>query len=262
MIERVTWDDLPVELRSAVETRTGEVSATAEVQDGLNCSVALILDTAYDGRLFFKGVRETDEPGTAALRCEERINRAVGGISPTVRYRFDAGGWSALAFVYVDGRHADLGPGSNDLDAVAFIMKRMQDLKIPDFPIPQFADRLRKFLEPDEAEALAGNHLLHTDTNPHNLLIGNTGGEAYVVDWAMPAIGPAWVDPANTAVRLMECGQPPGDALAWLRGFASWRRASEHAVGAFVSATCRHWAATVGARSAEPSNERFRHLLG
>ncbi|MET8181480.1 phosphotransferase [Streptomyces sp. NPDC005336] len=261
MIERVTWDDLPAELRAAVETRTGEVISTEGIAEGLNCSAALIVNTAYDGHLFFKGVHHTDEPGMAALRCEERINPTVGGISPTIRYRFDAGGWSALAFVYVAGRHADLGPDSEDLGAIAFTIERMHDLRLPTFRLPQFADRFRKFLEPGEAEALKGSHLLHTDTNPHNLMIADHDRVAYVVDWAMPAIGPAWVDPAYTAVRLMECGQSPEDALAWLGGFASWRQANDPAVRVFVNATCRHWAATVGLASAEPSNARFRHLL-
>jgi hypothetical protein len=261
VIERVEWDDLPVELRTAAEARTGKVLTAERAEEGLNCSVALVLNTAYDGRLFFKGVRQADEPGMAALRCEERINPTVGGISPTTRYRFDAGGWSALAFVYINGRHADLGPGSKDLDAVACALKRMHDLRIPGFRIPHIADRLREFCEPGEVEALKGNHLLHTDTNPHNIMIGDNGGDAYVVDWAMPAIGPAWVDPAYTAVRLMECGQPPDEALTWLGRFPSWQRASESAVKAFVTASCRHWAATVGEAGAEPSNARFRHLL-
>ncbi|WP_065959057.1 phosphotransferase [Streptomyces sparsogenes] len=261
MIDRVEWADLPVDLRAAVESRAGTVTSADTVAEGLNCTTALVLQTAHGGRLFFKGVRHTDEAGMAALHCEERINSTVGGISPAIRYRFDAAGWAALAFVYIDGRHADLGPGSTDLPAVAATMQRMHDLRIPDFPIPQFADRLMKFCSPGDAEHLAGDHLLHTDTNPHNIVIDNRGGDAYVVDWAMPAIGPSWVDPAYTAVRLMECGQSPADALAWLDGFTSWRQASECAVRVFVEATCRHWVATVGDRGAEPSNTRFRHLL-
>lgn len=264
MSERVEWDGLPADLRSAVEARTGKVVAAEGIADGLNCSTALIIETAYNGPLFLKGVRRTDEPGIAALRCEERINATVGGIggvSPAIRHRFDAGGWTALAFGRISGRHADLGPGSQDLAAVASALRRMHDLPVPDFPLPQFADRLRTFLRPGEAQMLQGNHLLHTDTNPHNIMIGDGGGEAYVVDWAMPAIGPAWMDPACTAVRLMECGQPPEDALAWLGQFASWRQARPSAIHAFVDATCRHWTATVGEKNAEPSNGRFRHLL-
>ncbi|MBL1095932.1 phosphotransferase [Streptomyces coffeae] len=261
MIERVAWDDLPADLRAAVEARAGKVIAAETVAEGLNCAVALVLETAYGGSLFVKGVRHTDEPGMAALQCEERINPTVGGISPLIRYRFDAAGWAALAFVFIDGRHADLAPGSGDLTAVAATMRRMHELRIPSFLIPPFADRLRDFLEPCEAEHLAGKHLLHTDTNPHNIMISTHGGHANVVDWAMPAIGPAWVDPAYTAVRLMECGQSPEDALAWLSGFTSWRDAEKRAVRAFVDATCRQWAATVGEGAAESSNARFRHLL-
>ncbi|MEU8826505.1 phosphotransferase [Streptomyces sp. NPDC048636] len=261
MIERVEWDDLPVEFRTAVEARTGPVVAAESVAEGLNCSAALILTTERSGTHFLKGVRHTDGPGIEALRCEERINETVGGISPTIRHRVDAGGWLALAFVYVPGSHADLGPGSKDLDAVAAALERMQHLRPPvDVPVPPLVDRFKGFLEPGEAERLAGDCLLHTDTNPHNLLIDH-GGEAYVVDWAMPAIGPAWVDAAYTAVRLMECEQSPTDALAWLDGITSWRQADERAVEAFVTATCRHWAAAVGEKDAEPSNRRVRYLL-
>ncbi|MCP9210589.1 phosphotransferase family protein [Streptomyces sp. NEAU-Y11] len=260
MIERIEWDDLPGEFRTAVEDRTGAVAAAETVAEGLNCAVALILTTA-NGTLFLKGVRHSDADGMAALRCEEQINPTVGGISPTIRHRFDAGGWLALAFTCVPGRHADLGPGSADMDAVTFTLQRMQNLPTPGFPIPRLADRLEDFLEPGEAERLAGTCLLHTDTNPHNILINSDADKAYVVDWAMPAIGPAWVDPAYTAVRLMECEQSPTEALAWLGNFTSWRQADEQAVRAFVMATCRHWTAAVGEKDAEPSNRRFRHLL-
>ncbi|WP_432589921.1 phosphotransferase [Streptomyces sp. HD1123-B1] len=262
MIERVEWEHLPVELRTAVEARTGPVVAAETVAEGLNCAAALILTTRRSRTLFLKAVRHSDTDGIAGLRCEEQINETVGGISPTIRHRFDAGGWLALAFVYVPGRHADLGPGSKDLDAVTFALKRMQHMRPPtDFSIPPLTDRLKDFLEPGEAELLAGDCLLHTDTNPHNILIHTHGGEAYVVDWAMPATGPAWVDAAYTAVRLMECDQSPTDALAWLDGIVSWRQADERAVEAFVMATCRHWVAAVGEKDAEPSNRRFRYLL-
>ncbi|WP_434600468.1 phosphotransferase [Streptomyces sp. A5-4] len=140
-------------------------------------------------------------------------------------------------------------------------MSRMHDLRILHTPIPQLSTRFAAFLHPGEAVALKGSHLLHTDTNPHNVMIGNYGGDAYLVDWAMPAIGPAWVDPAYLATWLMSYGQPPSDALGWLGGFTSWRQADPKAVETFVNVTCRHWTATIGEKGAEPSNARFRHLL-
>ncbi|MFJ1913134.1 phosphotransferase [Streptomyces sp. NPDC088147] len=261
MTERVPWDQLPAGLRTAIEDKTGTVTASTPVTQGLNCTTAQIITTRGNGPLFLKGVRDTDLEGASALRWEEHLTDTVGGVSPSIRHALRAAGWYCLAFVYVDGRNADLGPESADLDAVAFTIRRMHRLRTPDIPIPPLADRFTGYLMPGEAEALAGGHLLHTDTNPHNILVSNRGGTAYIVDWAMPAVGPEWVDAAYTAVRLMEYGHTPASALAWLRGIPSWRSADPKAVDALVTVTCRRWSAVVGTRGAAASNERFQQLL-
>ncbi|MEV8478976.1 phosphotransferase [Streptomyces sp. NPDC051173] len=260
MVERIGWEGLPAVLRDAVEDHTGQVTASEIIAEGLNCSVALALTTEH-GRLFLKGVRDADAEAVASLRQEERINETVGSVSPAVRHRVHGGGWSCLAFAYIEGRHADLSPGTKDLRAVAVALRRMQEFGGPSAPVPRLADRFTPYLLPGEAEHLSGNALLHTDTNPHNIVISRNG-DAYLVDWARAATGPAWVDPACTAVRLMENGQEPTAARAWLAGFRSWRHADPESVDAFVNVTCRHWTATVGERGARPSNARFRHLLG
>ncbi|WP_372411071.1 phosphotransferase [Streptomyces luteireticuli] len=262
MIERVGWEELPAELRNAVEERAGRVTGSEIVAEGLNCATALVLTTERSGRLFFKGAREADVAAIAALNCETRINGAVQDVCPTVHHRFRTGGWSCLAFTFIDGRHADLGPGTSDLPAVTSALERMQTFSGSAFPAPPLADRFTSYLLPGEAEFLNGTALLHTDTNPHNILINNHDGVAYVVDWAMPATGPAWVDPASTSVRLMECGQDPADALAWLGRFTSWQNADPKAVETFVGVTCRRWTAKLGEQAAHRSNTRYRHLLG
>ena len=269
MSERVNWEELPSEFRDAVEARTGSVLASENVAEGLNCSVALIVYTRNDGPLFLKGVRTSDDTGMAGLYCEAQINETVAEIGPGIRHRFEIGGWFCLLFVYIDGRHADLSPGTEDLAAITLTMQRMQQLVSHDvlpseqvtFTAPQLTERFREFLNPDEAEALAGTNLLHTDTNPHNIMIGSPGGFAYVVDWAMPAVGPAWVDPAYMATWLMCFGHTSSDALTWMNGFTSWRQADPTAVEAFVNVTCRQWTAAIGEKDAESSNARFRHLL-
>ncbi|MGW2514245.1 phosphotransferase [Streptomyces scopuliridis] len=261
MTERVPWDQLPAGIRTAIEDKTGTVTASTPVAQGLNCTTAQIITTLGNGRLFLKGVRDTDADGAAALRWEEHLNDTVGGISPTIRHAVHADGWYCLLFVYVDGRNADLSPHSPDLDALAFTIRRMHRLRTPDLPIPRLADRFAGYLMPGEAEALAGEHLLHTDTNPHNIVISNRGGTAYIVDWARATVGPAWVDAAYTTVRLMEYGHGPASALGWLRGIPSWRSADPKSVEALVSATCRQWAARVGQTSAAASNERFQQLV-
>lgn len=67
------------------------------------------------------------------------------------------------------------------------------------FPAPPLADQFTSYLLPGEAELLRGTASLHTDTNPHNIMIGN-GGVAHVVD------------PACAAVRLRERGRSPAAA--------------------------------------------------
>ncbi|MEW1549293.1 phosphotransferase [Streptomyces tsukubensis] len=261
MTERVRWEELPAELRDTIQAHTGPVIASKSVASGFNCTVALEMHTRGSGRLFLKGVRTSDKRGMDGLLREERINNIVRGIGPAIRHRFDATGWCAVAFTHIDGRHVDYGPGTKDLKAVADTLNRMYDLRAPAFPVPQLSDRFDVPLKPGEAEALHGTHLLHTDTNPHNVLIDRDSGTAYLVDWAMPALGPPWVDAAYTATWLMCFEQAPEDALAWLSGIPSWQQADPQAVEAFVDVTCREFTAGVGARDAAASNARFRHLL-
>ncbi|MEW1611967.1 MULTISPECIES: phosphotransferase [unclassified Streptomyces] len=271
MFERLRWEELPAELRNAIESDTGEVTESQVIAEGLNCSVALMIRTQKHGPLFLKGVRE-GTAGVYALRQEEQVNTVLDGISAQLRYRFRLAGWFCLTFGYVDnGRHADMTPGSTDLDGIEFVLNWMQQLTFSNplpygrfpFIVPPLADRFEGFIDADETRALKGNNLLHTDTHPHNILMyGPRQNRACVVDWAMPAIGPAWVDPACTAVRLMEFGHSPAAALKWLAGFTSWQYADPESVKAFVNATCRQWTARVGEKDARYSNGNYECLLG
>ncbi|MFI6350483.1 phosphotransferase [Streptomyces sp. NPDC050560] len=258
MTDRVQWEHLPAVLRAAIEETTGKAAAAEPVELGLNSPVALAL-AAAEGMFFVKGVRDDDAGGRAALAWEERLAPAVSDVSPTLRLAVYAAGWRVLVFDFVPGRTADLGPGSPDVVATAALMRRLACLAPAARSVAPVADQYARYLLPGEAALLHGRHLLHTDTNPHNILVDD--GTARLVDWAMPARGPAWIDPALTAVRLMEADQTPRAALAWLDGIPSWRRADPAAVSAFVGVVCRDWTTRLGARDAEPSNARFRALL-
>ncbi|GAA3721813.1 phosphotransferase [Streptomyces tremellae] len=259
MIEQhLPWAGLPAPLRAAVQRHTGVVTSAESVEQGLNCSAAVRL-TAAAGAFFVKAVRGEDTEGLAGLAQEQRVAPLVGAVSPALHLAVRETGWHALVFDLAPGRTADLAAGSPDVEAVAALMQRLAGLPPAPAGLLQFADRYAAHLLPGDAELLHGEHLLHTDTNPHNLLVD--GGDARLVDWAMPAVGPAWIDPALTAVRLMESDQTPAAALAWLDQIPSWRHAPAAAVAAFVGVVCRDWAARIGEREAEPSNARFRALL-
>ncbi|MFE6720136.1 phosphotransferase [Streptomyces albidoflavus] len=269
MEDRVAWHELPAALRDEVRRRAGEVTRAEPVTAGLNSPATYVLSTTKSGRLFFKGVRRDDACGVRALRAEEAVAEVVAGVSPGIRHRFEVAGWYCLAFAHVAGSHADLSPGTRDLEALTATLTRMQRFSVSDgapagrdVVTETIAGRLAEFLRDGEAELLAGPALLHTDTHPFNIIVGENGGRAYVVDWAMPATGPAWVDVANTAVRLMECGQSPEFARAWLRRSPVWVAADPRAVEAYVRGTCRQWAARVGEAGALASNQRFLALCG
>ncbi|WP_229868984.1 phosphotransferase family protein [Streptomyces inusitatus] len=247
-------------MRKEIEQCTGEVVGAESVAEGLNCSLALVLHTRGSGSLFLKGVRASAEAEVAGLLREEWINGLVDGVGPPIRHRFERGGWLCLAFAYVEGRHVDYGPGTRDRPALTRATRRLHRLPAPTFPVPRLSDRFAGHLSPGEADALKGSHLLHTDTNPHNVLIGRSG-VAYIIDWAMPALGPAWIDAADIAVWLMAYGHTPEEAQAWLSRSPGWRQAESAAVEAFVSATCRNWTARVGETDAESQNTRVRRLL-
>ncbi|AZK93498.1 MULTISPECIES: phosphotransferase family protein [Streptomyces] len=262
MIDRVGWDALPAVLRDEVTARTGALLSDETVPHGLNCRLAATVRTQRYGGLFLKGVPDGDTDEAAALHLEALLGAAVEGVGPALRYDVRAAGWRVLVFDRVDGRHADLGPGSKDLDAVREVLGRMGRLRVPDgVRVPTLAERFAGHLRPGDSELLAGDTLLHTDTHPHNLLVEHATGRAYAVDWARPATGPAWVDAAYTAVRLMECDQPPDAALAWLATVPAWQEAAPDAVRAFVDAVCRHWTAVAGERNAEWSNGCYRQLV-
>lgn len=258
---RITWEQLPQRTRRAVADRVGTVEVVRPVADGLTCRMAAVLATP-EGRVFVKGVPLDDARGCAAQRMEATVNRTVSkvGVGPELRWHVTAGGWDLLGFDHIEGHHADLSATSADLAAVADVLDAGQELRAPEGRVPSFADRFVDVLDDDELALLQGEVLLHTDTNPHNLLV--TTDRAQVVDWAMPAAGPAWVDVAYAAVRLMEADCTAVEALEWAGRFESWKAADPRAVGAFVAGTCRSWARRVGDRDARSSNARFAALGG
>lgn len=256
---RTDWLGLPGAVRRAVVSRVGTVWHAVPVVGGLTCSMAVVLTTDNGGHLFVKGVPADDADGVAAQAVEAAVNPLTLSVGPRLWAHVEAGGWNVLAFEHIDGRHADLSPGSRDLAKVADAVHIAGEVVAPAW-LPPLADRFADVLDADQLALLDGAALLHTDTNPHNLLIADK--RAHLVDWAMAARGPAWVDVAYTAVRLMEADCTPEQALDWAAGCPSWRAANPAAVAAFVDGTCRVWEKRVGVAAAGSSNRRFRALAG
>ncbi len=233
---RTTWHELPTELRAAITDKTGTVYEVETITSGLNSSLAARLDTA-SGPIFLKGTRS--ERATAARR-EAQINPLVTGLSPRLRWELETGGWHVLGFDHLDGHRADYAPGSADLTVLTTTLTKLAAVTAPPNArnvSDRWADTAhRAGVDP---EVLAGDRLLHTDLNPHNVLITNE--VAYLVDWSWPSRGARWIDTACVALWLIAEGHTPRDAETWAHNNPAWHHATPTAINAFVATQVVLW---------------------
>jgi len=81
--------------------------------------------------------------------------------------------------------------------------------------------------------------LLHTDYAPDNILIH--GSHAWLIDWAWPALGAAFIDPCCLIVRLVFAGHTPAQAESCVAGTAAWQAAPANAVDVFAGGLATMW---------------------
>ncbi|WP_143220951.1 hypothetical protein [Actinomadura sp. CNU-125] len=155
---RSDWDDLPSEVRDAIEARTGAVRRVEAAPAGNHANIASTLHTV-DGRVFVKAARK--EPGrdgseVKSLRWEAAINRHVAEHAPRLHWTVEAGGWLVLGFEHVRARHADYRPGSSDLETLAEVIDGLQAMPCPDLLDRRRVDR--RWGDPPAGETLKAGH--------------------------------------------------------------------------------------------------------
>ncbi len=235
-MEHTDWDELDAPVRDAIKSRTGAVHRARTATAGLNSRLALILDTDT-GPVFVKGL-PTGHPGTVRQEREAMINSHVSPVAPRLAWHAIDAGWNLLAFEYIPGaRHADYTPGSPDLPHVTEVMNRLHRIPCPDLPVKDATQRWAAYLDDEAITSLAGDTLLHTDFNPLNILMTPTA--TWIVDWAWPTRGAAFIDPASFLLRLIANGHSPASAEYWASQCISWMNAPRHGVDAFALASAR-----------------------
>jgi hypothetical protein len=222
--------------------------------------------------VFAKGIPATH--GLAGkYRTEAVTCRQLPAAVPAPRLRWDGqiAGWVVLVFDDVDGRHADLSPGSPDVGRVVAMAAGLGPVLTP-CPVaaapPAAAelagmvhgwqvlaagpparldpwasrnlDRLAR-LETGWLAAADGDTLLHGDINASNLLIGR-GGVTWLVDWAQPARGGAWIDVADLVPHLILAGHSPALAEHALAGVAAWAGTPPGILTSYAAAFAGYWA--------------------
>ncbi len=234
---RTAWTDLPDRVRSAVEAQVGAVHQASTISGGLNAAFTARLRT-HSGSVFAKGVLDAR---AAAQRREATVNPHVHPIAPRLLWEIDADGWHVLGFEHLDGRPADLTPASPDLPALSDVLAQLTSLTAPHSTCKRIEDRWADAADRAgvDASLLAGDQLLHTDLNPHNILITGTGPR--IVDWSWPTLGAAWIDTACAALWLIAEGHTPDDAESWAAGVPAWANASGPALNAFTAINAALW---------------------
>ncbi|HEY3472067.1 MAG TPA: aminoglycoside phosphotransferase [Amycolatopsis sp.] len=191
-----------------------------------------------DTTVFVKAMPD-DHPRIRGHQREAAIASHTGEVAPRLHWQLETGGWNLLAFDHVPGRAADLSPGSPDLTSLATSLAQLGEFPRPAMPLPRIEQRWNGLADDTDLALLTGEHLLHTDLNPNNILISND--RAWLVDWAWPTLGAAWIDPACASLWLIAEGHTPV-AEAWAQRLLARSHASPAGLDAFVAVNARLWA--------------------
>ena len=167
------------------------------------------------------------------------INPHVRAVAPRLLWHDQAAGWDVLAFEYIGGaRHADCRPGSPDLPRVIGAMHQLAAISCPDLPVKQARQRWAAYVDREaDLDLLDGDALLHTDFNPLNILLGPE--RTWIIDWAWPTRGAAFIDAACFLIRAMAAGHSASQAEALAATCPGWQQAPSAAIDIFALASAR-----------------------
>lgn len=263
MTDRYDWDALPDAVRSAAQAHVGTITTAREVARGQSSDMALVL-RGEAGDVFLKGVRGVS-PRMRWLRNEAEAGVLAAGLAPRVRFSedvdADGASWLVTGFEYVEGRPADLSPGSADLALVGRTLARIAAL--PGGTSPPLATRWAsadwwaKLAAEDPSqvegwdldelgnwcratsESVAGDTLVHTDLHEGQFMI--EGDSVRVIDWGRPASGASWVDTAFLVIRLIAAGHTAQQAEAWANSLPTWEGCTSDSATSFACYVAGLW---------------------
>jgi hypothetical protein len=232
------------EARNLIEKETGPIRAVTEISEGRNSEISVIIRTDRDVT-FVKG-RKADHRQAWTQERERIINPLVRHVSPALKWSIVNADWDLLGFEYMPGDHADYSPGSLDIPKVMTVLRRLQEITCPGIEVKRADQRWASYTS--SPDLLAGASLLHTDWSPGNVLVSE---RAYLVDWAWPTRGAAWIDPACLVVWLIASGHTPRSAEAWAAQIPSWQSAPADSLDEFARVQALMWEG-IAADSSEP----------
>lgn len=271
-----TWELMPSGVRAAVEEWAGTVVKAEPLVKGPAPGAAAVLHGTGGERHVLKATPD-DSPAAHVYLNEMNVSASMPLSLPVARMRYGAvtGGWIVMLFEYLpDARHADLSPGSDDLDGVIATLGAVSSAEAWDGLRPASeniarlrlaAERLVAVLQDDalkglyaastekfDSEPLEGGHLVHYDLHAPNILVST--GQVHLIDWAFGCSGAKGLDAVLLLPRLVAAGHEPAEALKAVAGIPEWRALPVTAVIALWT-MFRHYKAVRG-----PSEQRGRYV--
>lgn len=284
---RPGWQELPEALRDGLTDLLGDI-VVADIQGGgFTPGLAARLRLVDGQRVFAKGM-PVDHPLAEKYRQEAATTRALPVTAPAPRLRWDGqvGDWIVLVFDDLDARHADLSPDSPDVPRVVATVAALASMltPCPAFDAPAAEIDLAEFvhgwgelaaappadldswtarhldalaeLESDWLPAAAGDTLIHGDVNASNLLV--TEEQVFLIDWAQPARGAAWLDVADLVPHLILAGHTPPAAEVVLAETPVGHSADPAVITSYAVAFAGYWVRS----SRQPAPPGVPHLRG
>jgi Ser/Thr protein kinase RdoA (MazF antagonist) len=237
---RITWADLPAEVRDRAEQIIGGHVVEARSQTGgFSPGTADRVRTGDGRRAFVKAVTPAINTHSAVMaRREMRITAALPDRAATPRLLggFDTGDWIVMILEDVPGRHprlpwsdADIDLVLSGLDELAAVLTpaplsglpRASDNLADDFEgwariaadppadLDPWAYNTLPALRASAARGLAalasGATLAHCDIRADNILVREDGRPIFI-DWPWGCVGPDWLDRVLLAVNVLVNG--------------------------------------------------------
>jgi aminoglycoside phosphotransferase (APT) family kinase protein len=244
---RLSWQQVPSHVRSAVEATLGAAVVEVRTQEGgFSPGAAARVRLANGATAFVKALSVDLHPNSVGLYRTEAATMPhlpAGLPVPRLLDVYDDGNWVALVYDEVDGRHPDLPWQTDELARVSAALTDLGAALQPSpWPgAPSFVEANRGFLGawaalaaspppglepwmrrhldrvaaevPDLAEVMRGDALLHNDIRSDNLLL-TPEGDVIVIDWGGTCNGGApWLDFMFFALTVNEDGGADTDVL-------------------------------------------------
>ncbi|MEV0406141.1 hypothetical protein [Actinoallomurus sp. NPDC050550] len=237
---------------------------------GFTSGLAARIQLADGERVFAKGI-SASHPLAAKYRDEAATTRMLPAGAPAPRLRWDGqvADWVVLVLDDLDARHADLSPGSPDVPRTVATVAGLAEALTPcpiDAPAAEMElagivhgwavlaaapnadldDWTRRHLsdlaalETDWLTAAGGDTLVHGDVNASNLLVDRVQA-VYLIDWAQPVRGAAWLDVVDLVPHLILAGHTPIAAEATLSDVRSWHDTDPAVITSYAAAFAGYW---------------------